>query len=126
MLASENVLSLVTETGVPEQTLRRWKAQGRVGAGLAEGVTSSESQALRDAHRWIKEFEDELALVKAALRSLTLRRWWTQKTAGRRGRTDRAAIRFARQLVLQVFLDRLSPIARGCGHPPTGRSAGSY
>ena len=35
-------------------------------AYLAEGVTSSESQALLDAHRRIKELEDELALVKAA------------------------------------------------------------
>lgn len=66
MLAGESVLSLVAEVGVPEQTLQRWKAQWRVDAGLAEGVTSYESQALRDAHRRIKELEDELALVKAA------------------------------------------------------------
>ena len=66
MLAGESVLSLVAETGVPEQTLYRWKTQGRVDAGLAEGTTSTESQALRDAHRGIKDLEDELALVKAA------------------------------------------------------------
>ncbi len=35
-------------------------------AGLRDGVTSVESQALRDAHRRIKELEEELALVKAA------------------------------------------------------------
>ena len=35
-------------------------------AGLTDGVTSTESQALRDAHRRIKELEDELTLVKAA------------------------------------------------------------
>jgi hypothetical protein len=44
MLAGESVLSLVAQTGVPEQTLHRWKTQGRVDAGLAEGVTSTESQ----------------------------------------------------------------------------------
>lgn len=66
MLAGESVLSLVAETDVPEQTLHRWKTQGRVYAGLADGVTSIESQALRDAHRRIKELEDELVLVKAA------------------------------------------------------------
>ena len=66
MLAGESVLSLVTEYGVPEQTLHRWKAQARVDAGLRDGVTSVESQALRDAHRRIKELEEELALVKAA------------------------------------------------------------
>jgi len=43
MLAGESVLSLVAETSVPEQTLHRWKSQGRVDAGLAEGVTSIES-----------------------------------------------------------------------------------
>ena len=66
MLAGESVVSLVAETGVPEQTLHRWKTQGRVDAGLADGVTSTESQALRDAQKRIKELEDELALVKAA------------------------------------------------------------
>jgi len=66
MLAGESVLSLVAKTGAPEQTLHRWKTQGRVDAGLTEGVTSTDSQVLRDAHRRIKELEDELALVKAA------------------------------------------------------------
>jgi transposase-like protein len=66
MLAGESVVSLVAETGVPEQALHRWKTQGRVDARLADGVTSTEGQALRDAHRRIKELEDELALVKAA------------------------------------------------------------
>jgi len=56
----------VAETGVPEQTLHRWKTQGRADAGPSEGVTSMESQALRDAHRRIQELEDELALVNAA------------------------------------------------------------
>jgi len=53
MLAGAGVLSLVAETSVPEQTLHLWKAQGRVDAGLTEGVTSTESQALRGAHRRI-------------------------------------------------------------------------
>ena len=66
MLAGETVLSLVAEYGVPEQTLHRWKARAHVGTGLNEGVTSNDSQALRDAHRRIKELEHELALVKAA------------------------------------------------------------
>ncbi len=35
-------------------------------AGLTDGVTSVESQALRDAHRRITELEADLALVKAA------------------------------------------------------------
>ena len=66
MLAGESVLSLVAETGVPEQMLHRWKSLGRADAGLAMGVTSIESQTLRNAHRRIQALEDELALVKAA------------------------------------------------------------
>jgi len=66
MLVDESVVSLVAETSVPEQTLHWWKTQGRVDAEFADDVTSTESQALRDAHRRIKELEDELALVKAA------------------------------------------------------------
>ena len=44
-LSGESVLSRVAPTGVPEQTLHRWKTQGRVDAGLVDGVTSTESQA---------------------------------------------------------------------------------
>ena len=66
MLAGESVLSLVTEYGVPEQTLHRWKSQARVDAELTDGVTSVESRPLRDAQRRITELEAELALVKAA------------------------------------------------------------
>lgn len=61
MLAGATVLSLVAENRVPEETLRRRKSQARVDAGLAEGVTSSESQALRDAHRRINKLEDKVA-----------------------------------------------------------------
>ena len=53
MLAGESVLSLVTEYGVPEQTLHRWNSQARVYAGLTDGVALVQSYALRDAHRRI-------------------------------------------------------------------------
>ena len=64
MLADESVLSLVTETGVPEQALHLRKSRGRVNAIHFEVTTSSESQALPDAYRRIMELEDEFALVK--------------------------------------------------------------
>lgn len=60
----------MTEYGVPVQTLHRWQGPGRVDAGLAEGVTSAKGQALRDAHRCIKELEEGLGLVKAASKML--------------------------------------------------------
>ena len=50
MLADVSVLSLVAETGAPEQTLHRWKGQGRLDVGLAEGTTSTDSQVQREAH----------------------------------------------------------------------------
>ncbi len=53
LLAGETVLSLAAEYGVSEQTLHRWKSQGREDAGIAEGVSSSESQApLHDLDTW--------------------------------------------------------------------------
>jgi len=66
MLAGESVLSLVAATGVREQTLLQWRTQGRVDVGLAVGVTSTESHALRDAHRRTKRLHADLTLVKAA------------------------------------------------------------
>ncbi len=50
MLDGESVLELVSESGMPMQTLHRWKHQTLIDAGLAEGVDSVESAALRAAH----------------------------------------------------------------------------
>ena len=41
MLAGETDLALVAETGLPEQTLHRWKHQALVDEGLVDGVDSS-------------------------------------------------------------------------------------
>ncbi len=45
MLDGESVLELVSESGIPMQTLHRWKHQALIDAGLAEGVDSVESAA---------------------------------------------------------------------------------
>ena len=66
MLAGENVLSLVRETSVPEQTLHRWKHQALVDHGMVDGVDSAESDRLRAAIIRIKALENELQLVKDA------------------------------------------------------------
>ena len=124
MLAGKSVVSLVADIGVPEQTLHRWKTQGRVDAGLADGVTSTESQALRDAHRQIKELEDELAPVnarseiydfQAVVDPIDGKPSWSN--------SPRAAIRFSRQPEPQAFPDRPSPIAPGFDLPQTARFA---
>jgi len=66
MLGGEPVLAVRDDTGVPEQTLHRWKHQGLIDAGLAEGIDSVESSALRSANKRIKALEKELRLVKDA------------------------------------------------------------
>ncbi len=66
MMAGETVLTLVAETGLPEQTLHRWKLQARVDAGLVDGVDSVESAELRAARKRINALEKELQLVKDA------------------------------------------------------------
>ncbi len=66
MLGGEPVLALFAETGVPEQTLHRWKHQAQIDAGLVEGVSFGESASLRTAHKRIKELEKKLQLVKDA------------------------------------------------------------
>jgi len=66
MLGGETVLALVGETGLPEQTLHRWKHQALIDAGLIDGVDSSEHAQLRAARKRIKALEKELQLVKEA------------------------------------------------------------
>jgi transposase-like protein len=66
MLGGETVLALVGETGLPEQTLHRWKHQALVDAGLVGGSDSSEHAQLRAVRKRIKALEKELQLVKDA------------------------------------------------------------
>jgi len=58
------VLAVRDDTGGPERTLHRWKHQGLIDAGLAEGIDSVESAALLSANKQIKALEKELQLVK--------------------------------------------------------------
>lgn len=66
MLTGEPVLTICSDTGVPEQTLHRWKHQALIDAGLVDGIDSTQSAALRAAHKRIKFLEKELQLVKDA------------------------------------------------------------
>ena len=66
MLRGESVRCLVVESGVPLQTLYRWKGQALVDAGVRKGSTSRELGDLREALKRIKELEYELRLVKDA------------------------------------------------------------
>ena len=49
MLGGESVQSLAVESGVPLQTLHRWKAQALVDAGVRKVSTSRELSDLREA-----------------------------------------------------------------------------
>ena len=66
MLDGEPVLAVREDTGVPEQTLHRWKHQGLIDTGVKDGVDSRESAALSAANKRIKALEKELQLVKDA------------------------------------------------------------
>jgi len=66
MLTGEFVLTICSGSGVPEQTLHRWKHQALIDSGLAAGVDSTLSAALRAAHMRIKFLEKDLQLVKDA------------------------------------------------------------
>ncbi len=84
MLAGESVSRLVLESGMPMQTLHRWKHQALIDVGLAEGINSTDSAAERAAHKRIKALEQELQLVKdASLGFMIPWWWWTQKATGR-------------------------------------------
>ena len=66
MLAGEPVLTVCSETGVPEQTLHCWRLPALIDVGLVEGIDSTESAALRAVNKRIKALEKELQLVKNA------------------------------------------------------------
>jgi transposase-like protein len=66
MLGGEPVLAVRDDTGVPEQTLHRCKHQAFIDAGLVDGIDSTQSAALRAAHKRINFLEEELELVKDA------------------------------------------------------------
>jgi transposase len=66
MLAGEAVKDLVTELGIAEVTLYRWRSQALIDAGERPGLKSYEADPLLAARRRVKELESELKAVKAA------------------------------------------------------------
>jgi transposase-like protein len=66
MLAGEAVKNLVTELGVAEATLYKWRRQALIDAGRHPGAKSFEADPLLQARRRVKELEAELKAVKAA------------------------------------------------------------
>jgi len=90
MLGGESVSQLVSESGVPMQTLHRWKHQALIDEGLAEGIDSTESAALRAARKRINSLSRNCNSLRTLLKFMIRWRWWTQKATGRRGRTRNA------------------------------------
>jgi transposase-like protein len=66
MLAGEAVKDLVTELGIAEVTLYKWRRQALIDAGRRPGAKSFEADPLLQARRRIKELEAELKAVRAA------------------------------------------------------------
>ena len=66
MLAGEAVKDLVTELGIAEVTLYKWRRQALIDVGRRPGAKSFEADPLLQARRRIKELEAELKAVRAA------------------------------------------------------------
>ena len=66
VLTGEPMLTICSDTGVPEKTSHRWKHQALIDAGLVDGIDSTHGAALRAALKRIKFLEKELQLVKDA------------------------------------------------------------
>lgn len=62
----EPVAEIAAETGIPQGTLFRWKAQALVDAGVRDGIPSIEADELATARKRIAQLEAELALTRDA------------------------------------------------------------
>jgi len=63
MLTGESVSDLVLESGMPMQTLHRWSHQALIDAGLAEGINSPQSVALRMENEPSARYETPIKLL---------------------------------------------------------------
>lgn len=66
LLAGEVVKDLAAELGISGDTLRRWRRQAEIDAGVRPGAKSFEADPLQAARRRIIELEAELKLTRAA------------------------------------------------------------
>ena len=66
LLAGEAVKDLAAEIGISGDTLRRWRRQAEIDAGVQPGAKSFEADPLQAARRRIIELEAELKLTRAA------------------------------------------------------------
>lgn len=57
---------LANDLGISAATIYRWRQQGRIDAGQTPGTTSTEAAELADAHRRIRQLEEELKTTQLA------------------------------------------------------------
>jgi len=55
------------ELGISVETLRQWRKQGAIDAGLADGLTSREQQELQRLRRRARVLEEERDILKKAV-----------------------------------------------------------
>ena len=58
---------VAAELGISAETLRLWRKQATVDAKLADGLTSSEQQELRELRRRLRVAEEERDILKKAV-----------------------------------------------------------
>lgn len=57
---------LANDLGISAATIYRWRHQARIDAGQTPGTTSTEAAELADAHRRIRQLEEELKATRLA------------------------------------------------------------
>ena len=60
------VLRIARQLGIGVKTLRHWVNQAEIDGGLRPGMTSSESEALKAAHKEIRELKGANEILIAA------------------------------------------------------------
>ena len=60
------VLRIARQLGIGVETLRHWVNQAEIDGGLRPGMTSSESEALKAAHKEIRELKGANEILIAA------------------------------------------------------------
>lgn len=60
------ITAVAGRLGMSPETLRLWIRQGEVDSGQAAGVTTRESQEIRELKRKVRELEETIEILKAA------------------------------------------------------------
>ncbi len=64
--AGRPIKHVAEDLGISIESIYQWRKQDRIDRGLVPGSTSVEKAELVAARRWIRELEDDVAILKRA------------------------------------------------------------